>query len=218
MEYRSLLPLLAVFVVVLATHTSVHARRRISNTDDLDEESGHGESGSSDDNEPDDENSGSEGIIFREDEPRNEVVRKIVHPHQGARTNAPNYNIRSEHTSRLRSTTTSVYVKGIEISGDEVGTSDDEVRVQPLSSLLRHPAILAGIIAGAVLTILFVTLLVMFLVYRMRKKDEGSYVLDDPKMSIVGIDHHTRHRQPHQQSSSALVYTKGPTNDREFYA
>jgi Syndecan domain len=74
-----------------------------------------------------------------------------------------------------------------------------------------------GIIAGAVLTILFITLLVMFLVYRMRKKDEGSYVLDDPKMSIVGIDHHTRHRQPHQQSSS-LVYTKAPTNDREFYA
>jgi hypothetical protein len=39
----------------------------------------------------------------------------------------------------------------------------------------------AGIIGGAVVGLLCTTLLMMFVVYRMRKKDEGSYALDDPK-------------------------------------
>ncbi|VDM12994.1 unnamed protein product [Wuchereria bancrofti] len=43
-------------------------------------------------------------------------------------------------------------------------------------------------------------LLVMFVVYRMRKKDEGSYALDEPK-------------QPPQYS---YAYQKAPT--KEFYA
>ena len=39
----------------------------------------------------------------------------------------------------------------------------------------------AGIIGGAVVGLLCTVLLMMFIVYRMRKKDEGSYALDDPK-------------------------------------
>lgn len=42
-------------------------------------------------------------------------------------------------------------------------------------------------IGGAVVGLLCAILLVMFIVYRMRKKDEGSYALDDgPKRSPAG--------------------------------
>lgn len=41
----------------------------------------------------------------------------------------------------------------------------------------------SGIIGGAVVGLLCAVLLVMFIVYRMRKKDEGSYALDEPKRS-----------------------------------
>lgn len=43
-------------------------------------------------------------------------------------------------------------------------------------------------------------LVVMFIVYRMRKKDEGSYALDEPK-----------------RSPAVNSYAKN-TNNREFYA
>lgn len=48
--------------------------------------------------------------------------------------------------------------------------------------------------------VLAVILLVMFIVYRMRKKDEGSYALDEPK------------QPPHY----SYAYQKAPT--KEFYA
>lgn len=48
--------------------------------------------------------------------------------------------------------------------------------------------------------VLAVILLVMFIVYRMRKKDEGSYALDEPK------------QPPHY----SYAYQKSPT--KEFYA
>ena len=38
-----------------------------------------------------------------------------------------------------------------------------------------------GIIGGAIVGLLILILLVMFVVYRMRKKDEGSYALDKQK-------------------------------------
>jgi len=57
---------------------------------------------------------------------------------------------------------------------------------------------LAVIIGGAVVGLLFAVTLVMFIVYRMRKKDEGSYALDEPK------------------ASPTVGYTK--TRDREFFA
>lgn len=56
-----------------------------------------------------------------------------------------------------------------------------------------------AVIGGAVVGLLCAILLVMFIVYRMRKKDEGSYVLDEPKRS----------------SPSSHPYNK---NSREFYA
>lgn len=67
------------------------------------------------------------------------------------------------------------------------------------ASFFAQPGILAAVIGGAVVGLLCAILLVMFIVYRMRKKDEGSYVLDEPKRS----------------SPSSHPYNK---NSREFYA
>lgn len=58
----------------------------------------------------------------------------------------------------------------------------------------------AAVIGGAVVGLLCAILVVMFIVYRMRKKDEGSYALDEPKRSPAGNS-----------------YAKNTTN-REFYA
>jgi syndecan 2 len=58
-----------------------------------------------------------------------------------------------------------------------------------------------AVIGGAVVGLLFAILVVMFIVYRMRKKDEGSYALDEPQK-----------RSPQNNS-----YTKNH-NNREFYA
>lgn len=56
---------------------------------------------------------------------------------------------------------------------------------------------LAAVIAGGVIGFLFAIFLILLLVYRMRKKDEGSYDLGE--------------RKP-----SGAVYQKAPT--KEFYA
>lgn len=69
----------------------------------------------------------------------------------------------------------------------------------PTPSFFSQPGILAAIIGGAVVGLLCAILLVMFIVYRMRKKDEGSYALDEPK-----------------RAHNANSYSKPPS--REFYA
>ena len=66
-------------------------------------------------------------------------------------------------------------------------------------SFFAQPGILAAVIGGAVVGLLCAILLVMFIVYRMRKKDEGSYILDEPTRTHNGN-----------------LYTKTP--NREFYA
>ncbi|XP_022914819.1 syndecan isoform X2 [Onthophagus taurus] len=54
---------------------------------------------------------------------------------------------------------------------------------EPPASFFAQPGILAAVIGGAVVGLLCAILVVMFIVYRMRKKDEGSYALDEPKRS-----------------------------------
>ncbi|KAL4149132.1 hypothetical protein QTP88_003141 [Uroleucon formosanum] len=51
------------------------------------------------------------------------------------------------------------------------------------SSFFAQPGILAAVIGGAVVGLLCAILVVMFIVYRMRKKDEGSYPLEETKRS-----------------------------------
>lgn len=46
---------------------------------------------------------------------------------------------------------------------------------------LPAPAVIVGGVVGA----LFAAFLVMLLVYRMKKKDEGSYTLEEPKQATV---------------------------------
>lgn len=58
---------------------------------------------------------------------------------------------------------------------------------------------ITAVIGGAVVGLLCAILVVMFIVYRMRKKDEGSYALEEPK-----------------RSPTANSYTKN--SNREFYA
>lgn len=43
-----------------------------------------------------------------------------------------------------------------------------------------------GVIAGGLVGLLFAVFLVGFMLYRMKKKDEGSYSLDEPKQSNGG--------------------------------
>lgn len=61
---------------------------------------------------------------------------------------------------------------------------------RPTTSFFSQPGILAAIIGGAVVGLLCAILLVMFIVYRMRKKDEGSYVLDEPRRSPRNASYH----------------------------
>ncbi|KAG8538732.1 hypothetical protein GDO81_022157, partial [Engystomops pustulosus] len=64
-------------------------------------------------------------------------------------------------------------------------------------NLFHRTEVLAAVIAGGGIGFLFAVFLILLLVYRMRKKDEGSYDLGE--------------RKP-----SSAVYQKAPT--KEFYA
>lgn len=59
------------------------------------------------------------------------------------------------------------------------------------SNLCLSP--LLGVIAGGLVGLVFAVFLVAFMLYRMKKKDEGSYSLDEPKQSNGG------YQKPHKQ-------------------
>lgn len=86
--------------------------------------------------------------------------------------------------------------------GDAMSSKSDVNGLHQSSSslVMTQPGILAGIIGGALVGLLCAVLLVMFIVYRMRKKDEGSYALDERK----------------HYSPSTHQYSQAPT--KEFYA
>ncbi|XP_030371580.1 syndecan isoform X4 [Scaptodrosophila lebanonensis] len=100
----------------------------------------------------------------------------------------PNNNINSQPTDTKPIDHTPI---------NEVVIMSDDDRT---TSFFAQPGILAAVIGGAVVGLLCAILVVMFIVYRMRKKDEGSYALDEPK------------RSPANNS-----YAKN-ANNREFYA
>lgn len=58
-----------------------------------------------------------------------------------------------------------------------------------LLSIITKPGILAGIVGGAIIGVLTAILLIMFIVYRMRKKDEGSYALEETKKPLNAYDY-----------------------------
>ncbi|CAI4222207.1 unnamed protein product [Auanema sp. JU1783] len=76
---------------------------------------------------------------------------------------------------------------------------NDSATLYPFHSMLK-PGIFAAVIGGTVVGLLTAVLLVMFIIHRMRKKDEGSYALDEPK----------------PRPYAGYAYTKAST--KEFYA
>ncbi|KAB0397549.1 hypothetical protein E2I00_014574 [Balaenoptera physalus] len=96
-----------------------------------------------------------------------------------------------------------------EIDKEKVHLSDSERKMDPAEeatnvytekhsdNLFKRTEVLAAVIAGGVIGFLFAIFLILLLVYRMRKKDEGSYDLGE--------------RKP-----SSTAYQKAPT--KEFYA
>uniref|UniRef100_A0A670YRA3 Syndecan n=2 Tax=Pseudonaja textilis TaxID=8673 RepID=A0A670YRA3_PSETE len=55
----------------------------------------------------------------------------------------------------------------------------------PQKNILERKEVLIAVIVGGVVGALFATFLVMLLIYRMKKKDEGSYTLEEPKQASV---------------------------------
>ncbi|KAG8520453.1 Syndecan-2, partial [Galemys pyrenaicus] len=96
-----------------------------------------------------------------------------------------------------------------EIDKEKVPLSDSDRKLDPAEedtnvytekhsdNLFKRTEVLAAVIAGGVIGFLFAIFLILLLVYRMRKKDEGSYDLGE--------------RKP-----SSAAYQKAPT--KEFYA
>ncbi|XP_029919523.1 syndecan-2 [Myripristis murdjan] len=76
------------------------------------------------------------------------------------------------------------------------GSPQEPIEVRS-ENLFQRTEVLAAVIAGGVIGFLFAIFLILLLVYRMRKKDEGSYDLGE--------------RKP-----SGAAYQKAPT--KEFYA
>ncbi|NXX81620.1 SDC1 protein, partial [Urocolius indicus] len=61
------------------------------------------------------------------------------------------------------------------------------------SGIMDRKEVLGGVIAGGLVGLVFAVFLVVFMLYRMKKKDEGSYSLDEPKQSNGG------YQKPHKQ-------------------
>ncbi|XP_029155801.1 syndecan [Nylanderia fulva] len=105
-------------------------------------------------------------------------------------------------------------VDAIEPSGTEDDHADNTDEIHEVyimnpkhedraSSFFAQPGVLAAVIGGAVVGLLCAILVVMFIVYRMRKKDEGSYALDEPRRS---------------PAAQAFPKPGAPHHNREFYA
>ncbi|KAH0954303.1 hypothetical protein HN011_005063, partial [Eciton burchellii] len=119
-----------------------------------------------------------------------------------------------DENTKTKQTTIDTVNRGNEVDVIEPsGTEDDhadnideihEVYMNPkheerAGSFFAQPGVLAAVIGGAVVGLLCAILVVMFIVYRMRKKDEGSYALDEPRRSPAvqpfpkpGAPHHNR--------------------------
>ncbi|XP_058934989.1 syndecan-1 [Kogia breviceps] len=83
--------------------------------------------------------------------------------------------------------------------GQRNGPPGDPGATGASQGLLDRKEVLGGIIAGGLVGLIFAVCLVGFMLYRMKKKDEGSYSLEEPKQANGG------------------AYQK-PSKQEEFYA
>uniref|UniRef100_W5M6P1 Syndecan n=1 Tax=Lepisosteus oculatus TaxID=7918 RepID=W5M6P1_LEPOC len=124
--------------------------------------------------------------------PKVETSTSRIIPKKPARTESTAvFSEGEENTNDLTSTTSGPPKKPSRGSNADVSA---EIRSE---NLFQRTEVLAAVIAGGVIGFLFAIFLILLLVYRMRKKDEGSYDLGE--------------RKP-----SSAAYQKAPT--KEFYA
>ncbi|XP_076865062.1 uncharacterized protein sdc3 [Brachyhypopomus gauderio] len=71
-----------------------------------------------------------------------------------------------------------------DLTGNTVDTGSSAAQL-PQKNILERKEVLIAVIVGGVVGALFAAFLVMLLVYRMKKKDEGSYTLEEPKQATV---------------------------------
>ncbi|XP_038651747.1 syndecan-3 isoform X1 [Scyliorhinus canicula] len=66
----------------------------------------------------------------------------------------------------------------------ETGSSSSAAQL-PQKNILERKEVLVAVVVGGVVGALFAAFLVMLLIYRMKKKDEGSYTLEEPKQASI---------------------------------
>uniref|UniRef100_W5MCZ2 Syndecan n=1 Tax=Lepisosteus oculatus TaxID=7918 RepID=W5MCZ2_LEPOC len=71
-----------------------------------------------------------------------------------------------------------------DFTGNTIDTGSSAAQL-PQKNILERKEVLIAVIVGGVVGALFAAFLVMLLVYRMKKKDEGSYTLEEPKQATV---------------------------------
>jgi len=120
-------------------------------------------------------------------------------PYFGVEEEETDGGIYVEGPTQKKPTAVDQDVKSDSNSRDPSISSQPKNGVPRPTSFFAQPGTLAAVIGGAVVGLLCAILCVMFVVYRMRKKDEGSYALDEPK-----------------RSPTVNAYAKHPS--REFYA
>lgn len=149
---------------------------------------------------PDDEDGEAPGSVPKP-KPIEETEVRVVEPDNTANTRTNNL----DETDQDHGKPMLVDVPPSESEEPEDNRHGNGVIVQNtkheerVTSFFAQPGILAAVIGGAVVGLLCAILVVMFIVYRMRKKDEGSYALDEPK-----------------RSPTSNSYSKN--SNREFYA
>lgn len=125
-------------------------------------------------------------ITFTSAVPKVETMTLKTQSHTPAQTKSPEEIDKEE-----------VQVSDTEGKSDPAVKSTDVYTEKHSDNLFKRTEVLAAVIAGGVIGFLFAIFLILLLVYRMRKKDEGSYDLGE--------------RKP-----SSAAYQKAPT--KEFYA
>uniref|UniRef100_A0A8C7GH01 Syndecan n=1 Tax=Oncorhynchus kisutch TaxID=8019 RepID=A0A8C7GH01_ONCKI len=80
-----------------------------------------------------------------------------------------------------------------DLIGNTINTGSSAAQL-PQKNILERKEVLIAVIVGGVVGALFAAFLVMLLVYRMKKKDEGSYTLEEPKQATVTYQKLTNRR------------------------
>ncbi|KAF1501190.1 Syndecan-1, partial [Eudyptula minor] len=78
-------------------------------------------------------------------------------------------------------------------NSEVLADSGRNAKASGASGIMERKEVLGGVIAGGLVGLVFAVFLVAFMLYRMKKKDEGSYSLDEPKQSNGG------YQKPHKQ-------------------